>query len=1072
MTHDPSPDSAIEQERRRLARLRLLEVLDTEPEPLFDGLVRLAASICGTPISLVSLIDDKRQWFKANRGLEGTAETAREVAFCAHAIASSDVMEVGDATRDARFASNPLVLGDPEIRFYAGAPITMPEGERIGTLCVIDRQPRQLTADQKRSLTELAAVARDALLQREQLHYMRIASDESRFKAVLESAPLGIFQANETGDVFFTNPTWQRIFGLVDEQGFGKRWLDAVHPEDRDKVAQSWAHAADTKTPFDQEYRILKDGQLVHLRSRATVVRWGRPVQNGIVGIVADISDRKLAAEKVEEANRFLERAENIGGVGGWEVDLRSNTVKWTDQNRRIFDLPTDFQPGIDDHRRFFDPEALARIDVAAAEAVSAHRSWDVEAPMTTASGRAVWVRSIGRAEYENGRAVRLLGTLQDITGNRRMVNELRNVEERQKRALDASRLALWDLDLETGHLYLSENWSELMGGPSEALVTTFEALAAQVPDEDQQRIVDALSNALKGVAERYDVEHRVRRFDGSEIWIHSEGRVTRRDAAGRALHATGTNQDITGRKAAEAEIKRARDAAEAASQAKTDFLATMSHEIRTPLNGVLGIAKLLQRDPLDERQRKYVDLIDNSAQTLLALINDLLDLGKIEAGQVVLEHIPFGIESVLSELTELYTLRASEKSLLFRRSVAPEVPAWVAGDPNRLRQILSNLLSNALKFTSAGEVALTVELKETREGWARLAFAVRDTGIGIPAPVQQRLFSRFVQADSSTTRKFGGSGLGLAIVKQLSEMMGGRVSLSSTPGQGSVFSCEIPFEVVDAPVERTPVREQAAQVAAARPERLLIAEDNTTNQIVVQGMLALFGYGNVTIVGNGQEALDAVAQGAFDAILMDCHMPLLDGFAATEQLRASGCTLPIIAMTASATAADREKCLRVGMDDYLAKPLDVGGLEKTMDRWLGAADARAATPAVPPAAAAVAAQPTFEREAALRRLGNDEELLSMVIASFAAETPRALDILKQALRDGANEVVFRRLHTLSGSSSTVGAAAVHHEARAMEQEAAAGNLPAVAAKLPGLERLVQAFHDEAGAPAAQTPDP
>jgi PAS domain S-box-containing protein len=1045
----PAPPLPPEQERRRLARLRLLQLLDTQPEPLFDGLVRLASEICGVPISLVSMIDEHRQWFKANRCLEGVSETARDVAFCGHAIHRDEIMEVPDAALDARFARNPLVEGDPNIRFYAGAPITMPDGERIGTLCVIDRAPRALTDAQRRALRQLADVARDALLQREELLYQRIAADESHFNALLDRAPLGIFQATDEGEVFYTNPEWTAIFGTLDDGD----WIARVHGDDAPRVRAGWQALVAGGAVFDEEFRVAGDGPPRFVRSRARSMTWGRPARQGFVGTAADVTPRRTAQDR------------------------------------------------------------------------------------------------------------------------------LRLSEERQKRALEGARLALWDLDLDSGQLYLSESWSEMLGRPGEPTTTTFEALAERVPEADQWLITGALSAALKDDAE-YDIEHRVRTDDGRLIWIHSKGRVNRRDAEGRALHASGTNEDITARKSAEEEaqraaaitratlettndgvvvvnqarqimlhnrqlarmwdlpeheplrssrvvgeairrllvsdagyieridalyaardeigsdllvlndgrsverhsrpmmlpdgsvggrvwtfrdvtqqraaqeaIVRAKEEAEAASRAKSEFLATVSHEIRTPLNGVLGIVKLLLGEKMEAAQRRYAELIDTSARSLLTLVNDVLDLEKIEAGHVVLERIAFSPRALAADLADLYALRASEKDLVFESTVAPDVPDAVTGDPHRLRQVLSNLLSNALKFTAEGRIGLHVSVASRAKGHVTLRFAVRDSGIGIPAEVQGSLFSRFVQADSSTTRRYGGTGLGLAIVRQLTKRMGGRVTLASQDGAGSEFTCEIPFPIAEAAAVASAAPAPANE--APRAGRLLLVEDHAINQIVARGLLEQLGWKDVDIAEDGAQAVQRAAAVHYEAVLMDCHMPVMDGFEATRRLRESGFTRPILAMSAGTSEAERRKCFDSGMDDFLPKPLDSAALARMLDRHLGGGAA-----AAPAASSATAMAPVFGRAAALGRLGGDEEIFGLVLQQFLGTLHEWMPRVRQALEAGDAVTARRHLHTLAGSAATVGADRLHQEARRLEHQAEAGDLVGVADALAALEMQLNAFVD------------
>lgn len=826
---------SLQSEAARLARLRLLSVMDTESEPIFESLARLASAICGTPIALVSLIDGERQWFKANIGLAGMPQTDKNIAFCAHAIQGVGLMEVGDARQDARFVDNPLVASAPHIRFYAGVPLVMPQGERVGTLCVLDRHARALTDAQRLALTELGVAVTQALLLRERACYPEVSSDEGRFRLISEASPLGVFQCDAVGWCHYTNPKWREIYGLSAEQSDGQTWRESIHPDDRDGFFGELKATVARGAVFSMEHRLLRRGtDVIHVHSRAQAVSWGTPAQRGFVGTVEDISLRKRAESLLQASNSFLDRAERISGVGGWEVDLREQTVRWTQQNRRIYDLPPDHQPSMADHTRYFSTQAQGLIRQAVREAISSNLPWDLELPMVTASGRAIWTRSVGVVELEGGQPRRLVGTLQDITVKKATEDELlqanrllqsvldnlpcgvgvfnselqliahnqqfctlvdlpeglmkapgvamenivrfnaqrgdygpgvlsqlvdsalrratgagesrfqrtrpdgvtldihtaampgggfvsicmdisaaksaeaalRQSEERQQRALKASRLALWDMDVATGDVYLSDTWAKLMDSPQDRqgqdspTVLRFQDLMEQVPQDDRVAVVQASRAITAGTADHYNVEHRINKPDGGVMWVRSEGRVTERDAQGRALRVTGTNRDVTARKQAQEQLEHARQTAEAANLAKSAFLTTMSHEIRTPLNGIMGITTLLLEEALTVPQTQLARLIDGSAQSLLVLVNDFLDLAKIEAGQMALEAVAFDLHELLSQMTTLFAVRASAKSLLFTCRLAPEVPPWICADPTRLRQILGNLLGNALKFT------------------------------------------------------------------------------------------------------------------------------------------------------------------------------------------------------------------------------------------------------------------------------------------------------------------------------------------------------------------------------------
>ncbi len=453
------------------------------------------------------------------------------------------------------------------------------------------------------------------------------------------------------------------------------------------------------------------------------------------------------------------------------------------------------------------------------------------------------------------------------------------------------------------------------------------------------------------------DFESQVYRRDGSVIWIAETARAVVVD--GHVVHYEGTVVDITERKQIE-EWRRQKEAADAANHAKSSFLARVSHEIRTPLNGVIGMLEVLNGTGLLPQQQQQVRIARNSAMSLLGLMNDLLDFSKIEAGRLELERLPFSLQAIATDVIEAFTLVANTKHIDLSCEVAADVPEFVLGDPERVRQILVNLVNNALKFTEKGQVSLRIDVEAST---GRIRVRVTDTGIGIPASHRGRLFRDFMQVDASTSRKYGGTGLGLAICRQLVELMNGAIDVDSQVDVGSEFRMCLPLETAAAPAAPTPCRVLPVaevgvpprEAANGAPEsqtpgllgtvaqgRLLLAEDNEINQMVAVELLKMAGW-FVDVANNGHEAVTAAQRTEYDAILMDCQMPEMDGLTAAREIRlleAAGrlprCTrelIPIIAFTANAALEDREQCLAAGMNAFAVKPLVIEQLLETIEQ-------------------------------------------------------------------------------------------------------------------------------------------
>jgi signal transduction histidine kinase/ActR/RegA family two-component response regulator len=412
-------------------------------------------------------------------------------------------------------------------------------------------------------------------------------------------------------------------------------------------------------------------------------------------------------------------------------------------------------------------------------------------------------------------------------------------------------------------------------------------------------------------------------------IIVHLVGKLKKQILEKEAARQTEISARI------EAELRASERAAVHSSRMKSEFLANMSHEIRTPINGVMGMASLLLETALTQEQRDFGETIRSSADTLLTLVNDILDFSKVEAGKMELELIDFGLADVLHDIERSMFVSAKQKGLKLFKSASTDLPEFVQGDPTRLRQVLVNLVNNAIKFTAKGQVVLEAAKTYDSSGAAWLRFEVTDTGIGIPQAVVGKIFDAFAQADSSTTRRYGGSGLGLSICKRLVELMHGEIGVVTEVGKGSTFWFSIPLVQGKA----TPSKMRAGgQVAAAKKLRVLIAEDNSVNRVIAIKMVEKLGHSAIAVT-NGVEAIDALRASRYDLVLMDCQMPELDGYEATRTIRTTRTieqtSIPIIAMTANALQGDRERCLEAGMNEYVSKPMKTTDLRDVIDRIL-----------------------------------------------------------------------------------------------------------------------------------------
>ena len=970
-------------EKLRLNALKELQILNTLPEQEFDDITLLASQICETPMAAISLIDEDRQWFKSRIGLE-VGETPRDCAFCDYAIRSENLFTVADASQDFRFSSNPLVTDDPHVRFYAGAPLTTSDGYKIGTLCVIDRKPRELSEAQQRALSALGRSVMNSIEARS-LKEKSVSPDENSIDISTE-------------------------------------------PEKNDLKNNSFFN------------RYVKNYLIAAL----------------IIIVITLI--KLLLSSFLQIESPFLLFAFAIllsAWRGGFGVGLSATFATMLIINY------------------FFIPP----------------------------------YGSLLNHDFKQN-SVFLIFVAQGIFIS----------------ALCASRLR-------------------------------------------------------------------------SEKLLYQSGKNLENRVAQRTAQLAEANQElkqeIYERNILQKDLKSAHDSALESARLKSEFLANMSHEIRTPMNGVIGMTGLLLETKLDDEQHRFAGIIRSSGESLLTIINDILDFSKVEAGKLELEMLEFNLRETVESLIELFSNRAREQQNELTALIYSDVPLFLRGDAGRVRQILTNLIGNAIKFTKDGDILIRVENIRENPTRVLLKISVTDTGEGISDEVKGKLFQPFTQSDASTTRRYGGTGLGLSISKKLVEMMDGEIGLESVIGEGSTFWFNVSLEkqtiispslaenlspydyrelegkrvlivddnqvnrevltyqtrawgmetlevfdgikavelvetsaksfdlvILDSEMPIVDGLETARQIVSkninplpaiimisssgvkmderkmleagikasltkpyrqddlleiicktlkisrnesfedsdihitatmAAPDfvqgkdksrRILIVEDNTVNQMVAQNLLKNFGY-HADVAANGREALQALEIIPYDLILMDCQMPEMDGYEATREIRSrdwQAAQIPIIALTAHATGGEREKCLAAGMDDFISKPIQKENLFQKLAVWLAQSESEKSSMILTklnedkPESAEQLPVPPVDFAVLNDITDNDDDIKREVIEIYLAQTADSLSAIEQAIKVGDAQKLYELAHKTVGGSALCGMTAIVAPMRKLEQ--------------------------------------
>lgn len=670
-----------------------------------------------------------------------------------------------------------------------------------------------------------------------------------------------------------------------------------------------------------------------------------------------------------------------------------------------------------------------------------------------------------------NGEVDRLRGSMHRESNSRLQAEEaLNETRDRLQMAVEAAGLALWEWEVGATDAFMSARWGELTGGIALEGHWELAGLLDRLHPEDRQNVEERFRFLLKQDGVRAVAEYRIG-VDGGWVWIESHGMVAERDRNGRVLRLMGTHADISERKRVEASGVRARELAEQASRAKSDFLANISHEVRTPLNAIMGLNTLLLNSSLNDEQRRWLELMNGSAHTLLALLNDVLDFSRMDAAKLRLEDQLFDLGRELKNMAALYKGQASAKSVEFSLDISPDLMLQVRGDALRLRQVLGNLLSNALKFTpTGGRIEMRARLvcpDGPAVSWLELA--IQDTGVGIARDQQDTIFEAFTQADASTTRHYGGSGLGLAICARLVKLMDGRIGLQSEPGRGSCFTVLLPLREDSKVAAPTPARPEVPALGAFTSFSglcVLVADDHPVNELLLSRLLQKLGC-SVRSASHGDDAVAEWEQGGLDLILMDVQMPSTNGLQATQRIRTLERELglpriPIVAVTANAMHGDKDRYLASGFDSYASKPIALADLLQAMKSALDAAATPTPMPvaskgqATPPPAVGLA-HPVEAASLLKVLLGDDAKSLAPIAQRLRAGLADDIGLLRRACEARSLEQVLFAIHRLNNSTTFLSSDHTFRLYKGLELSARSGNWALYQRALPLLEKEVLA---------------